>query len=277
MRIIKDDRVTVKRDDNQGPSEIHLDNSPIFDGFNIPLSQFIRECREVESAVMPHEEANVLILFRGKLSGRARQGRHFATIKQFIERLQTSFGVPRNSHVWYTELENLSLGRRESIAAYIERAQVLYDNVIEAERYEKHSLAQSDISGISEHFMDELYCGLPNDIKAAVDKSKPRTPVELYEMVETANQKKFNAHNQTYTGASRTSRYEQNTGTRAGPPYIRNARENTHNTPENDRVSNRDDRSQGNSRERTDGHTQPRDRLGSRASEPRNERSSKWC
>jgi len=190
MRIIKENSVTVKHDDHQAPSEIHPDHSPIqtetgirpdtpsledatpvprlgrqptlrdilipvppFEGFNIPLSQFIRECREVETAVMPNEKANVLILLRGKLSGRARQdlqGRHFATIKQFIERLQRSFGVSRNSHVWYTELQNLSLGRRESIAGSIERAQVLYNNVIETERYEKHSLAQSDISRISE-------------------------------------------------------------------------------------------------------------------------------
>jgi len=126
MRIVKENRVTVKHDDHQAPSEIHPDHSPIrtetrirpdtpslvdatpvcrlgrqptlrdiltavpqFDGFNIPLSQFIKECREVETAVTPNEEANVLILLRGKLSGRARQalqGRHFPTIKQFIER-----------------------------------------------------------------------------------------------------------------------------------------------------------------------------------------------
>ncbi|KAH0945138.1 hypothetical protein HN011_003376, partial [Eciton burchellii] len=255
MRSLQENRVTVKDDDPQAPSEIHHDRSPIqietairpdipsledatpvsrqgqqptlrdiltpvpqFDGLNIPLSQFIRECREVETAVTPNEEANILILLR--------------------ERLQTSFGVSRNSHVWYTELENLSLGRRESIAAYIERAQVLYNNVIETERYEKHSLAQSDISRISGHFMDGFYCGLPNNIKTAVDRSKARTPVEMYEMVEMANQrmeKKFNAHNKTYAGAGRTSRYERNTGTRAGPSHTRSARENTHNTPENDR------------------------------------------
>jgi len=163
MRSLQKNRVAVKHDDPQAPSEIHDDRSPIqietaicpdipsledatpvsrrgrqptlrniltsvpqFDGFNIPLSQFIRECREGETPVTPNEEANVLILLRSKLSGRARQviqGRHLATIKQFIERLQTSFGVSRNSHVWYTELENL------------ERVQILYDNVIEAERY----------------------------------------------------------------------------------------------------------------------------------------------
>jgi hypothetical protein len=147
MRSLQENRVTVNHDDPQSPSEIHHDRSPIqietticpdtpsledatpvskrgqstlrdilspvqqFDGFSIPLSQFIRECREVETAVTPNEEANVLILLRGKLSGRARQvlhGRNFATIKQFIERLQTSFGVSRNSYVRYTIRKPLS-------------------------------------------------------------------------------------------------------------------------------------------------------------------------
>jgi hypothetical protein len=139
MRSLQENRMTVKHDDPQAPSEIHQDCSPNqiqtairpdtpssedatpvsrqgrqpmlrdiltpvpqFDGFNIPLSQFIRECCKVETAVTPNEEANVLILLRSKLRGRARQAlqdRHFATIKQFIERLQTSFGVSRNRHV----------------------------------------------------------------------------------------------------------------------------------------------------------------------------------
>jgi len=311
VRNLQNNGVTVKHDDPQVPSEIDQNHSPNqiesairpkspslenaapasrqrreptlrdiltpvpeFDGYNIPLSQFIRECREVETAVSPDEEANVLLLLRGKLRGRARQalqGRHFASIKQLIYRLQTSFGVSRNSFVWYAELEKLSQGRRESIAAYIERAQDLYDNIIEAERYEKQSLAQSDIIRISGRFIDKFYCGLPNNIQILVDRRDARTPVEMYVMVERANQMietNHNSQNQTYAGASRTSRYEPNT---------RNARENSHNTPENDRVSNLDDRGQGNSRERTDGNTPPRHRPGSRASEPRNERSSKWC
>ncbi|KAH0944420.1 hypothetical protein HN011_007244, partial [Eciton burchellii] len=168
IRNLQENMVTVKHGDPQVPLEIDKDRSsnqietairpdnpsledaapisrqgrqptlrdiltpvPQFDSFNISLSQFNSECREVETAVSLNEETNVLILLRGKLRGRALQalqGRHFASVKQFIDRLQTSFGVSRNSYVWYTELENLSLGRRETIAAYIQRAQVLYDN-----------------------------------------------------------------------------------------------------------------------------------------------------
>jgi hypothetical protein len=45
---------------------------PVFDGYNMPPSQFIKECREVQNALLPHEKANVLILLR-KLRGQARR------------------------------------------------------------------------------------------------------------------------------------------------------------------------------------------------------------
>jgi len=40
------------------------------------LLQFINECWEIQNAVSPQEEANVVILFRGKLRGRARKALH---------------------------------------------------------------------------------------------------------------------------------------------------------------------------------------------------------
>ncbi|KAH0944387.1 hypothetical protein HN011_012507, partial [Eciton burchellii] len=175
VRNLQKNGVTLKHDDRQIPSETDQNHSsnlnetvirpdspslenaapgssrqltlrdiltpvPIFDGYNISLSQFIRECREVQITVSPDEEANVLILLRGKLRGsalQALQGRLFARIKQLIDLqtincLQTSFGVSRNSCVRYAELIKLSLGKRENIAAYIERTQT-YDNIIEAE------------------------------------------------------------------------------------------------------------------------------------------------
>jgi hypothetical protein len=209
------------------------------------------------------------------------QGRRFTNIKQLIDRLQTSFGVSRDSCVWYAELKRLSLKRRESIAAYIERAQTLYNNIIEAERYEKQSLTDFDITRINGRFIDEFYCGLPNNIQILVEKRDARTPLELYEMVESANKKleeKYNSQPQAYVASSRIARYEPGAGTRAGPSYTQNVREILRNCRGNDRVDNRKDHSRDDSRERSDGNinTMPRDRPSGGASEPRNERNSKW-
>jgi len=57
----------------------------------MPISSLT--CHEIQSAVS-QEEANDVILLRGKLHGRARkvlQNRKFTSIKQFIDRLKTSF------------------------------------------------------------------------------------------------------------------------------------------------------------------------------------------
>jgi len=44
----------------------------MFDGYNISISQFINECREIQNAFSPQEEVNVVILLRDKLRGRAQ-------------------------------------------------------------------------------------------------------------------------------------------------------------------------------------------------------------
>jgi len=62
----------------------------IFDGYSVPITQFINECREVQNAVssLLQEEANVVILLQSKLRGRARKPFHyrqFTNIKQFMD------------------------------------------------------------------------------------------------------------------------------------------------------------------------------------------------
>jgi len=49
---------------------------PIFDGYNVPITEFINECRGVQKAISPQEEASLVILFQGKLRGRVRKALH---------------------------------------------------------------------------------------------------------------------------------------------------------------------------------------------------------
>jgi len=42
---------------------------PIFDGYNVPITEFINKCREVQNVVSP-QEANIVILLRDDLRGR---------------------------------------------------------------------------------------------------------------------------------------------------------------------------------------------------------------
>jgi len=147
----------------------------------------------VQNALLPHEETNVLILLRGKLRGRARRAinnHKFTTIKQLTDRLQISFGTIRVTCDCNAELKNLSAGWQESdyIGDYIERAQILYDNIIAAEKNEKQSLTNSDISRINCRYLDEFYYDLLSDIRRLVEKRDDLTPVEFYQIVGKANQ-----------------------------------------------------------------------------------------
>ncbi|KAH0947135.1 hypothetical protein HN011_005607 [Eciton burchellii] len=129
-------------------------------------------------------------LLRNKLRGRARQtinNYKFTTIKQLTDRLLMSFGTIRDICDCYAELKKLSAGRRESIDDYIGRAQILYDNIIQAEKNEKQSLTNSDISRINFRFIDEFYYGIPSDIRTLVEKRDDLTFVEFYQIVEKAN------------------------------------------------------------------------------------------
>jgi len=76
---------------------------------------------------------------------------------------------------------------------------------IETERYERQSLAESDNTRISARFIDEFYCGLPNNIQILVDKRDEHAPVEIYVMVERPNEKieeKDNSQNQSYAAVN---------------------------------------------------------------------------
>jgi len=41
----------------------------IFAGYNMPITQFINEYREVKNTIFLEKEANIVILLRGKLHG----------------------------------------------------------------------------------------------------------------------------------------------------------------------------------------------------------------
>jgi len=160
---------------------------PMFYGYNVPISQFVNDCREIQSVVLPHEETNILILLRGKLHGRIRKALHnrtFTNIKQFRDRLKTSFRATKNI---YAELKKLCV-KWESIIDYIERAQIVYDNIIQAEKSEKEFLTDSDVARINCRFMHAFYGGLSSNIRTLIEKRNDLSPIEMYEMYEKTNQ-----------------------------------------------------------------------------------------
>jgi len=59
----------------------------------------------------------------------------------------------------YAELKKLCVKNRENVD-YINRAQIVYDNIIEAEKSERGPFTDSDVIRINGRFVHAIYCGL---------------------------------------------------------------------------------------------------------------------
>jgi len=71
------------------------------------------------------------------LRGEARKTLHqqqFATIEQLLNRLKKSFGIVGDIFDSYAELKKLGMGNQEKLVSYIDRAQTVYNQIIEAEK-----------------------------------------------------------------------------------------------------------------------------------------------
>jgi len=73
---------------------------------------------------------------------------------------------------------------RKNIVNYIDRAQIVYDEIIEAEKSEKETLTDSDVARINGGFVHVFYCKLSRDIRTLVEKQNDLSLNELYEMLK---------------------------------------------------------------------------------------------
>jgi len=93
------------------------------------ITEFINECRGIQNAILPQEEANIILHLRSKLRiGQARKALHwqqFATIAQILDRLKSSFGIMGDISNSYAELGQLCMRNRERIIDYIDRVQAV--------------------------------------------------------------------------------------------------------------------------------------------------------
>jgi len=105
-----------------------------------------------------------------------------------MDRLKTSFGITEDVFDSYAELEKLWVKNRGNVVNYIDRAQIVYNNIIEAEKSEREPLTNLDVARINDRFVHTFYCGLSSDIRTLVEKRNDLSSTEIYEIIEKANQ-----------------------------------------------------------------------------------------
>jgi len=87
----------------------------------------------------------------------------------------------------YAEFKTLCVRRRENIIDYIERAQIVYDKIIETEKREEEYFMDLDVTRINFRFVHAFYCCLSSDIWTLIETRNDLLPIEIYKIVEKAN------------------------------------------------------------------------------------------
>lgn len=121
------------------------DTVPIFDGYNIPLAQFVRACRRAREIVPSSSERNLTKILINKLRGRAYyavEDEPCDTITQLVDLLTGAFGSPKTIDQYRGELSTIFLKREEHMLDYISRVKDLRTAILDAERRAQGTLTQ---------------------------------------------------------------------------------------------------------------------------------------
>lgn len=137
---------------------------PVFDGYNISLSQFVRACRRAKEIVPAFSERNLTKLLINKLRGRAYyavEDEPCETITQLIDLLTTAFGSSKTVDQYRGELSTVYKKPTEHMLDYISRIKELRSAILDTERREKGTVSNSLLKEIDKLTAKSFRDGLP--------------------------------------------------------------------------------------------------------------------
>lgn len=164
-----------------------LETIPIFDGRNIPLSQFTRACRRAKEIFPPSSEKNLTRLLLTKLRGRAIcavKDEECETITQLSDLLNGAFGSPKTIDQYRGELSTIFLKPNEHILDYISHVKDLRSSITVAERRARGVLS-NDISREIEALTARSFCDeLPLNYRLQLSKEHYSNPFLAFSHVK---------------------------------------------------------------------------------------------
>lgn len=159
------------------------DSVPVFDGYNIPLSQFNKACRRAKEIIPPSAERNLTKLLINKLRGRvysAVEDEPCDNLTQLIDLLIVAFGSKKTIDQHRGELSMIYLKPQEHILDYISRMKELRAAILDAERRETGTVALATEAEIN-LLTGRSFCqGLPLEYCLQMEGSLYYKPFEAF-------------------------------------------------------------------------------------------------
>lgn len=156
---------------------------PTFDGYNVPLSQFVRACRRARELVPSFSERNLTKLLINKLRGRAYyavEDEPCETITQLIDLLTTAFGSPKTVDQYRGELSTVYIKPNEHMLDYISRIKELRAAILDTERREKGSVTHLLVKEIDKLTAKSFRDGLPLEYRLQMPLDEEFDPFKAF-------------------------------------------------------------------------------------------------
>jgi len=112
-----------------------IETISIFDGYNILLVTFIKECRQIQGFISRSEEPEIAYMIKDRLRDRSRVVpgcSTFTGIMQLIDELREYFGQKYTPPVYKDSFLRLRQRKDEGTLDYVSRTRDLHDQTLEA-------------------------------------------------------------------------------------------------------------------------------------------------
>lgn len=189
-----------------------LETIPVFDGRNLPLSQFTRACRRVKEIFPPSVERNLTRLLLTKLRGRAVyavEDETCETVNQLIDLLNEAFGSFKTLDQYRGELSTAFLHPHEHILDYISRTKDLRTAIMDATRREHGILQEQTIKEIDALTARSFCNGLPLSFRLQLTPNLYSNPFSAFSYAKSLA-KRQELDNERFSTPNRSERHTYN-------------------------------------------------------------------
>lgn len=161
-----------------------------FDGQNIPVRKFIKNCRFAEESIDPSERHNLFLLIRSRITGNAEtslENQEINNLNDLLDYLKSTFGKFKQLGQLNSMLATIAQKFNESVQDYGGRVGGILSQIIEVIKEKNESQAADGIiKSVRDAAAENFVIGLKRELSLRVRLEKPKSLLEAIKIAGEA-------------------------------------------------------------------------------------------